>query len=939
MVSPRMKVGDGHPRKFWGPYRAVCEDNNDPEKLGRIRVSHPLIWGPYTKGGLNLSPWAWPKNMMMAGGHCHKNADGTVEVQGDMGSFMVPEEGSPVWVEFEGGDPGYPVYSTGYWGGSAEGWASDPSVKPSQAPSESKLLCPGQYPCFGDEPRICLDCEDAIEHGIPDSYDDQEHRPYHKHADGSFYCPRMRTIAKTETGHSIIANDKDGREFFAFVDRTGQCLKFKGRILPDLQIGEWADGTMRGNMLPRGMRIMDRATEEMDTPETEGPAEFPEPEAADALAEAGLTQAAVAEALDGLLTPAARAALQGTPLGNVLSLMDGLTVGGIPLTPAGVFNAFVGGAEKAIRDAVTTAMQAVGTSPQALLAAAVATFGIPGIAAAIPQALQDVISALGSALLPDIFPTMLPAAGGALSGYDHREYCVDGHASVELRDLASGWMRLETAAVLDAVEAEGASAAPGDAAAATLGSLGLTQAQLVTLAAALSLPDVQKALVAAGTQLGTVLQKVSSLTLNGTALTIDTILNAFTGGASATVRNTVTSLLATVNLTPLGIVNTLSTFTLTTPVLAAIALVPGARPVIATLGSVGITALGATLMAIPGAGLLGGFLTAFGILGFTSLYGFFPSLGIVIGDKAIIWRSDRDRIRHQSIAIDHAAGQEKMIFSGLNLEGEQIGPQVIIDSTLGSRVTVVDPVSGSFENLECSTGGTKEALYMAGRNVGVEYDDFLAVLGDWICMVGFPSPLSPREPIDVLPLLDEKAALAPQAVGGAVLPGMGNILHAALLTATRWAGLSIFDVATLNYTRLVGGIDTINVGGAQLVTIGGAQTNTIGGVQTNTIGGARVSMIGGVDTVNVGVSRIVNCGANYSRQVGAIDILNAGVTAQHYAVVEYDLISTLIHLYGGSTPVSKQTPYCVAVYGPETFECPYTGFLHPQPSETVFATI
>jgi hypothetical protein len=859
----RKTVPDNGPaRRLYGLYPATCRDNNDPEKIGRIRMECALVWGVGMK---NLSPWAWPKNMPMAGGHCHRNADGTVEVQGDMGAFIVPEEGSPVWVEFVAGDPSYPVYSTGYWGGSAEGRTNDTTVHPSMVPLESKRLCPEQYPCFGDAPRTCLDCEDALEHGVTDSYDDIEHRPFHDHREGKFYCPRLRhLVPKSETGHSIIGNDKDGREFLAIIDRTGQCLKFKGRILPELQIGTWADGTMRGNMLPRGERIMDRNTEGLEV-EPEAPAEFPTAAAATALSAADLTQTAIADALDGLLTPAARAALQGTPLGNVLGMMDSATLGGVALTPSAVFEAFVGGATAAAQNAVTTAMAAVGTSPGALLAAITSTVGVVD---ALTGTAQTALAAVQS-LLPGVFPTVLAPAviASAFEGYDPRLYCVDQHASAELRDLARGFYRLETAAVLDEVEVEGASAAPAVASAAALASLGLTQVELVTLMDALSLPAVATAL--SGTSLGTMLTTISGLNLNGIPLTPAAILDAFTGGATAVVRNTVTALLATVNLTPLSFVNALSTFTVTAPVLSALRLIPGAGALTGIVAGVtGITALSSVLNAIPGAAALGGVLGMFGLLGFTSLFGFFPSLGIVIGEKAIIWRSDRDLTRHQSIVIDHATGQEKVILSGLNLEGEQVGPQMIIDSTLGSRVTIVDPVSGSFENLECSTGGTKEALYEGGRIVGTGFDDALFVGGDWLCMVGFPSPLAPRAPIDVLPLLDEKAYIEPQAVGGSVLPGLGNTLHASLLTSTRWAGLSIFDVAALNYTRLVGGIDTLHVGGAHLVTIGGAETNWIGGVQTNTIGGAQANLIGGARNSTIGGGDFIQVGGAHALVAG-----------------------------------------------------------------------
>ena len=921
VISGRTPVADGPARRYWGPFRALCADNNDPEQIGRIRVECPLVYGP---GPHNRSPWAWPKNQVMAGGHRRRIDRATVEVTGDMGSFMIPEEGSPVWVEFENGDPQYPVYSTGHWGGSADGSAGTPPIHPAQTPEESKRTCPEQYPCFGDEPRTCLDCEDALEHAAR-AYDDVEHGKFHSHASGVFYCPRMRTIAKTETGHSILANDKDGREFMAFVDRTGQCLKFKGRILPELQVGEWSDGSMKGNILPRGMRIMDRKTEWSEYDET-APAEAPVKAAGEIISAAGYTQQSIADALDGLLEPAARAALEGMPLGNVLGMLDGVMVGGAPLTPGKVFSAFVGGVAASARNAVAAAMKAAGTSPQGLLAAITATAGLVD---ALTGEVSDML-AVAQGILPGVFPTILSplTSVGTYDGFDPREYCPDQWASVEMRDLARGWIRLETAAVLDAVEIEGASAAPTPEAAATLASLGLTIAELSALADALALPTVRAVL--SGTALGTALEAITGLNLNGVPLTPSGILNAFAGNATAAARNAVTSLLATVNLTPLSFVNAISTFSVTTPVLSALRSVPGVGTLASVaVGATGIAALGGVLSAIPGAAAFGSVLGMFGLLGVTSLFGFFPSLGLVIGEKTIVWRSDRDLTRHQSMVIDHTEGQEKVVVSGLNIDGEQVGPQAVWDATLGGRFTVIDPVSGSFENLEMSTGGTKEALYFGGRNVGTDLSDFLTVGGDWLCFVGFPSPLSPRAPIDVLPVLDEKAAIAPQAVGEFVLGGMGNILHAAILTSTRWAGLSIFDFATVNYTRAVGGVDTVEVGGAQFIGVGGAQVIGVGAARTATIGAADIVTVGLTHTVTAGVNIVHN---------SAMHVINAAATASHYAAVSYDLISAIIHLYGGSTAVSKQTPYCAAVYGPLSVECPLTGIIHPQPSLTVYAT-
>jgi hypothetical protein len=37
-----------------------------------------------------------------------------------MGTFMLPQIGSGVWIEFEQGNPDYPIWTGGYWGIAAE---------------------------------------------------------------------------------------------------------------------------------------------------------------------------------------------------------------------------------------------------------------------------------------------------------------------------------------------------------------------------------------------------------------------------------------------------------------------------------------------------------------------------------------------------------------------------------------------------------------------------------------------------------------------------------------------------------------------------------------------------------------------------------------------------------------------------------------------------
>jgi uncharacterized protein involved in type VI secretion and phage assembly len=81
--------------KFFGKYRGKVENNIDPMQLGRIQVSVPAVLG---EGSMS---WAMP---------CVSYAGPGV------GFFAIPPAAANVWVEFEGGDPDYPIWSGCFWG-------------------------------------------------------------------------------------------------------------------------------------------------------------------------------------------------------------------------------------------------------------------------------------------------------------------------------------------------------------------------------------------------------------------------------------------------------------------------------------------------------------------------------------------------------------------------------------------------------------------------------------------------------------------------------------------------------------------------------------------------------------------------------------------------------------------------------------------------------
>lgn len=81
--------------RYYGKYRGHVTDNADPNNLGRVRASVPRVLGDLENTG-----WALPA--FPYGGAA------------EQGFFALPEVGAGVWIEFEGGDLSYPIW-TGTW--------------------------------------------------------------------------------------------------------------------------------------------------------------------------------------------------------------------------------------------------------------------------------------------------------------------------------------------------------------------------------------------------------------------------------------------------------------------------------------------------------------------------------------------------------------------------------------------------------------------------------------------------------------------------------------------------------------------------------------------------------------------------------------------------------------------------------------------------------
>lgn len=93
--------------RYFGKYRGTVTGNADPTERGRLKVRVPAVLG-------ELEVWAMP---------CVPYAGAGV------GLYSLPEPDTGVWVEFEAGDPSYPIWSGCFWADGELPDESDAAVK------------------------------------------------------------------------------------------------------------------------------------------------------------------------------------------------------------------------------------------------------------------------------------------------------------------------------------------------------------------------------------------------------------------------------------------------------------------------------------------------------------------------------------------------------------------------------------------------------------------------------------------------------------------------------------------------------------------------------------------------------------------------------------------------------------------------------------------
>jgi uncharacterized protein involved in type VI secretion and phage assembly len=94
---------------YYGKFRGVVVDNKDPNQLGRLTARVPDVFGDETSG------WALPATPYAGDG---------------VGLYLIPPVGASVWIEFEHGDPEYPIWSGCFWAsGEVPASPASPDVK------------------------------------------------------------------------------------------------------------------------------------------------------------------------------------------------------------------------------------------------------------------------------------------------------------------------------------------------------------------------------------------------------------------------------------------------------------------------------------------------------------------------------------------------------------------------------------------------------------------------------------------------------------------------------------------------------------------------------------------------------------------------------------------------------------------------------------------
>ena len=93
---------------YFGKYRGLVTDVDDPDNRCRIRATVPAVLGETDCG------WAMPAAPFAGDGH---------------GMVLLPKVGSGVWIEFEAGQLSNPIWSGAWWGANERPDPKGPGVR------------------------------------------------------------------------------------------------------------------------------------------------------------------------------------------------------------------------------------------------------------------------------------------------------------------------------------------------------------------------------------------------------------------------------------------------------------------------------------------------------------------------------------------------------------------------------------------------------------------------------------------------------------------------------------------------------------------------------------------------------------------------------------------------------------------------------------------
>jgi uncharacterized protein involved in type VI secretion and phage assembly len=130
---------------YFGKYRGIVKDNKDPTSRGRLKVQVKPVLD-------DLQVWAMP----------------CVPYAGDgVGFYSLPPVESGVWVEFEAGDPNYPVWTGCFWADHETPGGADPDVKIWQTDSITVTLddSSSEMKMASDQSSIAISDDVSIESG------------------------------------------------------------------------------------------------------------------------------------------------------------------------------------------------------------------------------------------------------------------------------------------------------------------------------------------------------------------------------------------------------------------------------------------------------------------------------------------------------------------------------------------------------------------------------------------------------------------------------------------------------------------------------------------------------------------------------------------------------------------------------------------------------